>query len=72
MYLMRTGQGLATLNSRDLFCVAYTLLFEYESLRTEEEEKARQKVRKFLRGIEYEHDTGMPAISQWMRPANEL
>lgn len=72
MYLMRTGQALHTLDSRNLFCVAYTLLLEYEALRNEDQEKQRQKLRKFLRGIEYEHDTGMPAIAQWMRPADEL
>jgi len=54
-----------------LFSVAYHLLFE-SSQQTEEQAEARQKVRARLRDVEYEAETGMPAITQWMPPANEL
>lgn len=72
MYAMRTGSPLTSLDSRTLFTVAYCLLIEFEVQRTEDEEKQRQKLKRFLRGLEYEYETGMPAITQWMRPANEL
>lgn len=54
-----------------LLNVGYHLLLQ-SVLHTQEEEDARQKVLTKLRNLEYEHDTGMPAITQWMRPANEM
>jgi hypothetical protein len=34
--------------------------------------KAKDKVLARLRDIEYEAETGMPAITQWMPPADQL
>lgn len=51
--------------------MAYYLLLD-ESIRTEDEQKARERVISRLRAVEYEAETGMPAITQWMLPANEM
>jgi hypothetical protein len=40
------------------------------TLPTEEEQKARDKIDKAIRDKMYESETGMPAVAQWMQPAD--
>jgi hypothetical protein len=54
-----------------LFSVAYHLLLE-ASTQDEEVVKAKEQVQGQLRNIEYESETGLPAITQWMAPADQL
>lgn len=39
-------------------------------LPTEEEAKARGKIDQAIKDRMYEEETGMPAVSQWMQPAD--
>lgn len=66
-----TGKSLRDLNSRDLFDAAYFLMTE-RSIGTEEELEALDKLNDQIEGWAFEATTGMPSISRWMRPANEI
>jgi hypothetical protein len=70
-YVLRTGRSLRTLPSVDLLDASYRLM-HIHSLVTEEEMKAREKIDSAIANIDFESDTGMPAITQWMRPADEM
>jgi hypothetical protein len=41
-------------------------------LPTEDEAKARGKIDQAIRDRMYEEETGMPAVSQWMQPADAV
>lgn len=57
------------LSSFDLFDAAYGSMVK-RVLTTEEEGKALDALDKKISDASFESDTGMPAITQWMPPAN--
>lgn len=67
--LINTGVSLRSLNTRDLFDATYALMSNRSRL-TEEEVEALDKLDKAISDSAYETDTGMPAITQWIPPAN--
>lgn len=67
--LITTGKSLRDLGSLDLFDAAYVLMGR-SVLVTEEERKALDSVDKQISDQMFESATGMPAITQWMAPAN--
>ena len=64
-----TGVSLRSLGSVDLFDAAYALMVD-RSMYTEEEHDAIEALDGRLTDSGYESDTGLPAITQWMKPAN--
>lgn len=45
---------------------------ETREVTTEEEHKARKAFKSKISDVVYEHETGLPAIAQWMAPADQL
>lgn len=68
--LTQTGVSLRSLHTCDLFDAAYVLMVQ-SHLRTEEEHDVVDAINKRLSDAAFEADTGMPAITKWMAPANE-
>lgn len=66
-----TGRSLKALDSRTLYSACYGLMCQ-QALRTKEEQDVLDSLDKQFRDHQYEKTTGMPAISQWVKPANEL
>lgn len=69
MMLTTTGVSLRSLQSYDLFDAAYALMLR-ASLYTEEERKVIDSIDGRLADSSYEEVSGMPAITQWVQPAN--
>lgn len=67
--IIQTGKPLTDLRSFDLFDAGYRLMIS-RSLITEEEDDIVRQVDKHLSDAGYESSTGMPAITQWLAPAN--
>jgi hypothetical protein len=67
-FLMQTGRNLRSLTARELYDVGYYLM--RSDLPTEDEAKAREKIDQAIRDKMYESETGMPAVAQWMQPAD--
>lgn len=70
-YFAATGRDLRDENARLLYDYAYFLLTEM-SLRTQEEADALGKLDNTLSGLDFEDETGMPAIARQFRPADEF
>ena len=68
---MHTGRSLRSLRSDELFPVGYHLMLE-SARQTQEEYDAQEKVRKYLKNIEVEAETGMPALPDWAMPADMM
>lgn len=71
MCLLRTGRGLASFSSQEVHAVAAYLYVELSKM-TEEEAKARDALIGEMRKIDREAETGMPAVTELYRPANEM
>lgn len=67
--LTQTGKSLADLRSFDLFDAGYRLMVA-RSLLTEDEVKVVDQIDSRLADSGYEKSTGLPAITQWLPPAN--
>lgn len=64
-----TGTSLRNLGTLDLFDAAYGSMVAM-TMMNEEERKALDALDKKISDASFESDTGMPAITQWMPPAN--
>ncbi len=64
-----TGTSLRNLGTLDLFDAAYALMVEMAKT-TKEEHEAIEALDRKIHDAEYEAETGMPAITKWMAPAN--
>lgn len=67
--ITKTGISLRSLGTLDLFDAAYALMVEMAKT-TKEEHEAIESLDKKIHDAEYESETGMPAITKWMQPAN--
>jgi hypothetical protein len=65
---MRTGRDLRELDSRSLYDVGYYLM--RRDLPTEDEAKARDRIDQAIYNQMFEEESGLPAVSQWMQPAD--
>lgn len=67
--ILSTGTSLRSLGTLDLFDASYALMVE-QSKTTKEEHEAVESLDKKINDASFEAETGMPAISKWMQPAN--
>jgi hypothetical protein len=67
-FLVQTGRNLRELDSRSLYDVGFYLM--RATMPTKEEADARAGIDRAIRDRMYEEETGMPAVSQWMAPAD--
>lgn len=67
--LTRTGVSMRSLGAPDLFDAAYASMTQM-ALLNEEERKAIDALDNRISDASFEAATGMPAVTQWMPPAN--
>jgi len=67
--ITKTGTSLRSLGTLDLFDATYALMVEMSKI-TKEEFEAVESLDKKINDATYEAETGMPAITKWMQPAN--
>jgi hypothetical protein len=63
------GADLRRVQSDLLFPIAYVAMRD-DSLRTKEETEQLEKLNKRLRDLQFQHDTGLPAIAMMIGPAD--
>ncbi len=70
IYALRNGGAdLRHASSRILFPLAYALILEF-SKTTKEEAEAMEATKKTISDMQFEYDTGLPAIARMMGPAD--
>lgn len=67
--ILSTGTSLRSLGTLDLFDACYALMVEMAKT-TKEEHEAVESMDKKISDAAFEAETGMPAITKWMQPAN--
>lgn len=67
--ILSTGTSLRSLGTLDLFDACYALMVE-QAKTTKEEAEVIEKLDRRISDAQYESETGMPAITKWMQPAN--
>lgn len=67
--VVTTGISMRSLGSLDLFDAAYASMVR-RTMMTEDEGKALDQLDKAISDSSFESETGMPAITKWMAPAN--
>lgn len=67
--ILSTGTSLRSLGTLDLFDASYALMVE-QATTTKEEHEAVESMDKKINDAAFEAETGMPAITKWMQPAN--
>lgn len=68
---MHTGRSLRELDSGSLVDIGYRLMLKFEIV-SEEEYEAIRKVDGKIADLVFEDETGMPAITQLIPPADEM
>lgn len=71
MTLVHAGRGLDSYDSLELYAISAYLHIE-SSKRTEEEVKSRDATIGRMRSSEREASTGIPAVTERFRPADEM
>lgn len=71
MSLMQAGRGLTSYDSSELFAIAAYLYIE-SSRQTKEEVDARDTTIGRMSAADREADTGVPAVTELYRPADEM
>lgn len=67
--IIDNGRSLRSLQSKDLVDAALYLMAQQTKI-TEEEHKSFEKFESSIADLIYEKETGMPAITRWMAPAD--
>jgi len=71
MCLLHTGRSLEAFSSREVYAIGAYLYVELHKM-TEDEAKVRDKLIGEMRKVDREVETGMPAVTEMYRPANEM
>lgn len=67
--IVENGRSLRDLNSKDLVDAAFYLM-SLQTKTTKEEHEVFEKFEQTISDLVYEKETGMPAITRWMAPAD--